>query len=562
MTPSACKQCHQNFEVTDDDRAFYERVSPIIKEISYRIPPPQRCPECRQQRRLAFRNERNLYRRTCDSCKKSMVALFPPNSPFVVYCQECIWSDHWDPLAYGKKFDFNRPFFEQFQELQREVPRAALFNLNSTNSEYTNHSADNKNCYMGVAFGNCEDCLYGHWVVQCKDCVDNLYVERCQLCYECSYCIDCYQTAYSQYCEQMKDSYLCFECKESEYCIGCVQLHHQKYYILNEKVSPEAFAEAREKLLTDRAYFENMTDKFEELKRQSPRRASRQINCDNSSGNDLYNCKNAINSFNCRNLEDCKYMFDLGNNRDSMDCYEHGWLVQSELAYESHAGMSGYRFRFCNMCAHGNDLTCCDCCINNCAHLFGCIGLKKKTYCVFNMQYTQQEYEELVPRIIAHMIKTNEWGEFFPAHLSPYGYNESAASEYYPLAKEMAQQQGFNWQDYEAPVPQADHVIGAEQMPYDIRLVSDEIVTWVIEGEGNKKRFKITPQELKFYRQHRIPIPRQHPDDRHRRRMKLRPPRKLWKRTCHDCTQPIETVFSPEQPERVLCEECYLKAVY
>ncbi len=36
------------------------------------------------------------------------------------------------------------------------------------------------------------------------------------------------------------------------------------------------------------------------------------------------------------------------------------------------------------------------------------------------------------------MMQDGEWGEFFPATMSPYGYNESEAMEYYPIDKEDA----------------------------------------------------------------------------------------------------------------------------
>jgi len=38
-----------------------------------------------------------------------------------------------------------------------------------------------------------------------------------------------------------------------------------------------------------------------------------------------------------------------------------------------------------------------------------------------------------VPKIIEHMQKMGEWGEFFPSSLSPFGYNETVAEEYYPI---------------------------------------------------------------------------------------------------------------------------------
>ena len=31
------------------------------------------------------------------------------------------------------------------------------------------------------------------------------------------------------------------------------------------------------------------------------------------------------------------------------------------------------------------------------------------------------------------MMITGEWGEFFPSSLSPFGYNETVAQEYFPL---------------------------------------------------------------------------------------------------------------------------------
>lgn len=36
---------------------------------------------------------------------------------------------------------------------------------------------------------------------------------------------------------------------------------------------------------------------------------------------------------------------------------------------------------------------------------FGCFGLQNKSYCILNKQYTKEEYEVLVPKIIEHMKK-------------------------------------------------------------------------------------------------------------------------------------------------------------
>lgn len=44
--------------------------------------------------------------------------------------------------------------------------------------------------------------------------------------------------------------------------------------------------------------------------------------------------------------------------------------------------------------------------------------------------------------------------------------------------------------------------------------------------------------------------------------MALRNPRKLWKRQCGKCGKEIQTTYSPERPETVYCEGCYLSVVY
>ena len=48
------------------------------------------------------------------------------------------WSDAWNPIDYGRDFDFSRSFFEQFLELSVEVPHAATEVNMIENSDYSN----------------------------------------------------------------------------------------------------------------------------------------------------------------------------------------------------------------------------------------------------------------------------------------------------------------------------------------------------------------------------------------------------------------------------------------
>jgi hypothetical protein len=72
-------------------------------------------------------------------------------------------------------------------------------------------------------------------------------------------------------------------------------------------------------------------------------------------------------------------------------------------------------------------------------------------------------------------------------------------------------------------------------IPDNIDQVTDEILDQILHCEISRKEYKIIPQELAFYRKTELPIPRLHPDQRHRERLKNRPPRQLWKRNCQKC---------------------------
>jgi len=219
---------------------------------------------------------------------------------------------------------------------------------------------------------------------------------------------------------------------------------------------------------------------------------------------------------------------------------------------------------------NSSDIFYCDT-LFSCHDCFGCTGLKNKQYCIFNKQYSKEDYEILKAKIIDYMRapasacegrKNNEWGEFFPANLSCFGYNESTANLYYPLSKEEAISQGFKWAEISEKPYQGENYILAEELPDDIKDVTEDILNKPIMCAKSKKLFKITPKEFAFYKRYDLPIPRLHSEERHAIRLAMRNPKKLWKRNCMKCGKGIETSYAPERKEKVYCEDCYLKEVY
>jgi hypothetical protein len=176
-----------------------------------------------------------------------------------------------------------------------------------------------------------------------------------------------------------------------------------------------------------------------------------------------------------------------------------------------------------------------------------------------NKQYSKKEYEELVPKIIKHMKANNEWGEFFPHNLSPFAYNETVAQNYFPMSKGEVLERGWSW--YE-DVESKSYKGPEYEMPNDIKDVPDDMTRHILICEVSDKLYKIIPQELEFYRKINLPIPRRCPEQRHKDRMTLVNPRRLWERECNKCNKAIQSTYAPERPEKIYCEECYLKEVY
>ncbi|MBU0648075.1 hypothetical protein KJ855_02745, partial [Patescibacteria group bacterium] len=124
MENKVCRQCGTDFVVNDGELVFLDKVSPEFGGKKYQIPAPKECPECRMQRRFAFRNVRNVYKRKLEGKEGEFVSVYSPSNKHIIIHEDEYLSDGFDVMKYGREFDFNRPFFEQLQELHLAVPKA------------------------------------------------------------------------------------------------------------------------------------------------------------------------------------------------------------------------------------------------------------------------------------------------------------------------------------------------------------------------------------------------------------------------------------------------------
>ncbi|EKE28410.1 MAG: hypothetical protein ACD_3C00062G0005 [uncultured bacterium (gcode 4)] len=556
--------CWSELKITEMDFDFYMNISPIFKWVRYDIPSPTLCPECRLQRRLTWRNERNLYKRKCDATNKNVISIFSPDKPYKVYSQDEWWSDKWNPLDYGRDFDFSKTFFEQYNELLLSVPKLWILVSRNENSDYTNWSAYNKNCYLIFASDHNEDCYYSDNIYRSKDTFDSSDLTDSTLCYECMWGTKCSNCKYLYDCHDCHDLAFCFDCKNCHDCFLSSNLRNKNHYFKNKEYSKEEYFQKLEEYKYKTVW--EILEELHEIEDASVHLCFHGNGNDDCLGDYISNCKNSSDVYSANNLENCKNIINWNWAKDCQDCYVV--VDNSTLVYESLSSIWLNKWAFNFWCLDWSSNCYYSYLCLSASNLFWCDWLKNQSYCILNKQYTRDEYEMLVPKIIEHMKNNWEWWEFFPSAISPFWYNETLAMEYYPVERRDALQyistdwkSLFKWSDYETPFPKAEKIIPASKLPGNIKDIPDDIINWAIECEMTWKPFRIIKQELDFYRKQNLPIPRKHPDERHLNRMKLRNPRKTYDSKCHKCGINIKTSYSPLRKEMIYCEECYDKEV-
>ena len=521
-------------------------------------------------RRMGWTGYRILYKRKCDFTGDDVITFYHPKVPYKIYRQDVWWSDKWDPKTYGREYDFSRQFFEQFDELLKSVPLPSLHNEYTTliNSEYCNGVGSLKNCYLcfqsgaGATGNGHENTAYTHMVNDAKDCMDLSFSGQVELCYEVVRAIHCYRALYSLNCEDCHDIYFCMDCVGCTSCIGCVNLRNKSYCIFNKQYTSEEFTKKLSELnLGSRSAAEEMKKKTQLFFVDKPRKAFHGRKNVNMSGDYITHSKNARDSYLVQGGEDVRFSQILS---PAAKCYDYTLFgVHAEWMYEcAWDGLNTNMLKFCFWNYHAHHLDYCFGCHGS-ENLFGCVGIRKGSYCILNKQYTKEEYGTLVSKIKEQMSKVPyvdrkgrvyAYGEFFPPELSPWAFNESMASlGFVPFTKEQALAFGFTWRDDDPREYQAS----TAEIPDHINDVPDAFTKEMLKCIACGKNYRIVPKELDFYRRISIPVPQKCPLCRERDRVKQLNPIKLYPRACAKCSMAMQTSYAPDCPEIVYCESCY-----
>lgn len=564
-----CKQCQSEFEVTEDDLSFYKKISPTFSGMTFEIPSPSLCPQCRIQAKLAFRNESRFFKIKSALSGNELISQCSPECRFKIYEQEEWYSDKWDPMQYGRDFDPTKPFLEQLEQLNLDVPMPhASLTPDNENSNYIGNASNAKNCYLISNSTSPENCMYGVGFWHSRDCVDCYKVYNCENCYEVVIGYDCYSCFFSKNISNCSESYFLEACNSCRNCFGCINLNSKTFWAFNRRSSREEIEKLKNDFSSSKEKREEIILKVKKLFLSQPKRFSQVFACENSCGNYLRNCKGVQESFFVTEAENVKYCTNLSeNSKDIYDCSFVGMNMEKVFQAVT-VGLGVSNVISCAwVYADVRNIFYSVYCIHGCSDLFGCVGLRHKQYCILNKQYSKQEYEKKVAQVIEHMQKTGEWGEFIPISLSHYGYNDSLANFFYPMAQEDAIKIGANWTKGDYNIKFDSNYYKPEEIseysPNKSDMKIQEALNGVLECKISGRPFKIIHSELAFYIKNKLPIPEIHPELRQSFRFKDCNGFKLWHRKCmnEDCQNEFDTTYSPDREEKVYCEKCYQQTI-
>ena len=526
------------------------------------VPAPKICPDCRFKMRALWRNEMSLYSgRKCDLCGKSIVTMYNPKSPYKIYCYSCFYSEKWDPKEYAMDYDESRTFIDQMKEFLIDVPKINLGisfgDGENINSDYTNMASGCKNCYLVFNTSPAEEVMYSRGVKKGMDSSDIYFGVEFERCYESINIQESAGVSWSQNVVGCVDSAFILSGSGLINCFGCVGLRNKSYCFLNEQLTHEEYNEKVNAIKGSYQKIEEFKKTFAEFSKKLPRRANNNLKTVNSSGDYLFECKDVQDSFEVAKGENSRYLFSSKMIKDSIGTVGYG--TNSEQLLEVVA--TGYSSNVIGTywAEHSQNILY-GFYIANCHDCIGCDAVRHAKYSIFNKEYSKEEYERLRGIIIKELTEKDLYGLMMPPELAPFAYNETIGQDNMPLTKAEAIAQGFRWED-DIQMTTGKETLLPENIPDHIKDVEDTITSETLRCISCERNYKITVQELLFYRKMNLPVPRMCFYCRHRDRIRRRGSFQLFTRACSNCGKETHTNLTPEAAPIMYCESCYQKEV-
>jgi len=532
---------------------------------------PDSCREERLRRKLAFHNERRFFWRKSSLSGKRIYSVFGPDAGFPVYSSDEWLDSTWDPLSFGVEYNSRQPFFEQLYDLFNRVPRPEAWAVDLRGATACQNCFDVSKSFCLADSAAVVRSFYSTALLRSSDCGDCLFVSDSERCYECIDCRSCRDLKFSRHSERCVNSAFLLSCFDCEDCMFCANLQGKRYCFFNLQLTADSYAaKLKDWHFEHRPGLEAARDAFATFLREQP--TPQYIASPGSDasihGNYLRSCRDSHEAFECEDCDGICLGTRLSQGKDLLDAYACVGPISHSAQIVS-CGLNARSLVNCVYCSFDvDDLRYCAYCTES-RHLFGCIGLRGKEYCILNRQFTAQGYAEALSHIEGLLRKKRVWGKFFPGVMSDFPYNQSSADEGMALNKYQCEMLGYRWSDSEDGF-KPSQLLGAEleasaaerfsDLPPSLQEFRDEDIhgaLYLCEMTG--RPYQIHPLELTFYRELGVAPPARCYEQRHRERLLLLQPRRWFSRKCSATGEQMSSVFSSDTKHPVYSRATWLR---
>ncbi|MDD5770397.1 MAG: hypothetical protein PHE25_05500 [Candidatus Gracilibacteria bacterium] len=437
-------------------------------------------------------------------------------SPKLVSNKE--FNENRDELTnYGFDFNENKTFFQNFEELFKKVPISpTISQMAGENTDFSDTIVASSNSYLSnIVVEDCKNIFYSFQVINHSEDVFNSVrvIETSNVIYFSSIIYNSFKIFYSKNIIGSNNIWFSNALQGCSECIFCDNLENKSYCIKNKQYEKNEYLKEKQEILKDK---NNFLKYYKEIKD-----IGKNIGSTNSIGRYIIKSENVENGFIVSNTRNGRNVVFVGIGENFYDLFDCG--MEAKDFYGVCGGGTYSNNVYCSTQIETCSKMYYSFYCNNCSFCLGCIGLKNKSFCILNKQYSKEEWYELANKIFSQMDKDGILGDFFPGELNPFYFNDTMA---YLIddsfTKEEVEKEGYMWRDekIKVDIPENAEIVEMKNLSsfqgFDSNgnwFINPEIMKKVIQDE-NGNIYKIVPMEYEFLMKHGLPLPEIHWLDR------------------------------------------------
>ncbi|MEK7105380.1 MAG: hypothetical protein AAB865_01720 [Patescibacteria group bacterium] len=549
----ACSLMGEKWMMTDEEIGWYKK---------FNVPPSTVAPTVRLRQLAGFAAGVSIWWKPHAVTQKPILSFIHPDNPFqVITDKEWFGNDYVNGFAWNP----NQPFFDQFRTLAHSIPIGALRDDGSSVNTIGVDIADAEDSYMVFGSGEMKRVYYAYMSgMRSEDCVDvtNSGNNResfgldwsdgmfgCVYTFDCMTCINC--------------AFL-YSCDDCEHCFGATNQNHKQYLWFNEQLTREEWERRRAEVdLSKYSVFCEYVERFHALMAEAVWPEHSNLACEDCVGEGMIKCTRARECWWGVNSTDLFHSWACLDQQASAFTV---WAGRGSETYQSVDLMNSQNCKYCIRVWRSISMEYSSDCYE-CQNCFGCFGLRHKQFCIFNNQYSEDEYWQKLDEIKCAMLERGEYGTFFPGDFSQSGFQFSMGKMYFDYTPE-------EYAAFQAPhvdpsrgavvmpsIADPEHALHIEDIPDALDDVDPEkFVGKAIHDPVFKRNYSVAPVEFEFYKKHRLPFPRQHFLSRLKTLARHSNTPVKMATTCTTCGKAITTYKNQMFAERhVHCWPCYLQ---